>query len=130
MNNKINELKIKFEKARTTLSSLNGVDMSYMEQTEYYNSLINEYKLKVDLLNHYKEISSFELAPIPQVGALDLNSVNTDNVLESDNPVDGEANIVPIEASSIENFEKLEPIVPKEEIETQIQNGSFDVSFE
>lgn len=64
LGNKINELKSKFDSARSLLTTLPGIDMSYTEQQEYYESLLKKYKKEKELLESYKEICKFDIADL------------------------------------------------------------------
>ena len=64
MGNKINELKTKFDSARSLLTTLPGIDMSYTEQQEYYESLLKQYKKEKELLKSYKEICKFDITEL------------------------------------------------------------------
>ena len=65
LNSKVNELKGKFDKAKQVLNSMNGIQMSYIEQQEYYKSLLKQYDLKLELLENYKTAcSSFDTSEI------------------------------------------------------------------
>jgi hypothetical protein len=64
LNNKLNELKNKFEKAKQVVNNMNGIQMSYIEQQEYYNSLLKQYELKLELLDSYKSTCSFDTSEI------------------------------------------------------------------
>ena len=65
LNSKVNELKGKFDKAKQVLNSMNGIQMSYIEQQEYYKSLLKQYELKLELLENYKTAcSSFDTSEI------------------------------------------------------------------
>lgn len=64
MTNKINELKAKFDKSRAILSSMPGIDMSLMEQQEYYESLLKKYKNDKELLVSYKDICTFDISKL------------------------------------------------------------------
>lgn len=55
LNAKITDLKNKFDKARTLLNTMPGIDMSLTEQEQYYENLLKQYLLKNELLNSYKQ---------------------------------------------------------------------------
>ena len=83
LNNKINELKNKFEKAKQVLNNMNGIQMSYIEQQEYYNSLLKQHEIKLQLLDKYKSTCKFDTAEIQQDDILIKNDVYTN--LNSEN---------------------------------------------
>ncbi len=58
---KINELKVKFEKARSIVASLPGIDMSLKEQEAYYAELLQQYKRETELIESYKEMCRFDM---------------------------------------------------------------------
>ena len=65
LNNKVTELKNKFEKAKQVINNMNGIQMSYIEQQEYYKSLLKQYELKLNLLENYKTAcSTFDTSEI------------------------------------------------------------------
>jgi hypothetical protein len=66
LGNKINELKLKFEKARQMLAAVPGIDMSHTEQQEYYETLLKQYKHEHELLNSYKEMCKFDVTQLEQ----------------------------------------------------------------
>ena len=57
---KINDLKLKFEKARSVLSTLPGLDMSLKEQESYYETLLGQYKREIELIESYKDMCKFD----------------------------------------------------------------------
>jgi hypothetical protein len=67
LSSKINELKTKFEKARTVLTSMPGIDMSLSEQEAYYESLLKQYKHESDLIKSYKEMCKFDTSKLENV---------------------------------------------------------------
>ena len=66
MGNKIGELKVKFDKARTILSTVPGIDMSHTEQLDYYQTLLKQYKHENELLTSYKEMCNFDISQLEQ----------------------------------------------------------------
>lgn len=66
LSNKINELKSKFDKSRTILTTMPGIDMSLIEQEEYYESLLKKYKKDKELLVSYKDICNFDISKLEQ----------------------------------------------------------------
>ena len=66
MGNKINDLKLKFEKARTILSTVSGIEMSHTEQLDYYQTLLKQYKHENELLTSYKEMCNFDISQLEQ----------------------------------------------------------------
>ncbi len=111
LNNKISDLKSKFDKARSILSTTDGIDMSYMEQTESYNSLLNENKLKLDLLNQYKQLCEFQIK-----NNLENNTISNMN----DSSWNG----------NHESQEILNPVLAPAIKQEIMQNQSFDLDFE
>ena len=59
---RINELKAKFEKARSILATIPGIDMSQKEQEEYYLKLLKQYEQENELLQSYKDMCKFDIA--------------------------------------------------------------------
>ena len=59
---RINELKAKFEKARSVLATIPGIDMSQKEQEEYYLTLLKQYEQDNELLQSYKDTCKFDVA--------------------------------------------------------------------
>jgi hypothetical protein len=57
-------LKAKFDKSRSILATMPGIDMSLMEQQEYYESLLKKYKKDKELLVSYKELCSFDISQL------------------------------------------------------------------
>jgi hypothetical protein len=78
LNSKVNELKSKFDKAKQVLNNMNGIQMSYIEQQEYYKSLLKQYELKLELLDNYKAAcSSFDTSEIQ----VDNNGIKNDSIM-------------------------------------------------
>jgi hypothetical protein len=62
LNAKITDLRNKFDKTRSLLNTMPGIDMSLTEQEQYYESLLKQYLLKNELLNSYKQsCSNFDM---------------------------------------------------------------------
>lgn len=64
MGSKINDLKLKFEKARTILDTIPGIDMNLNEQQNYYEILLKQFKRETDLFNSYKDMCKFDINQI------------------------------------------------------------------
>ena len=62
---------------------MNGIQMSYIEQQEYYNSLLKQHEIKLQLLDKYKSTCKFDTAEIQQDDILIKNDVYTN--LNSEN---------------------------------------------
>lgn len=90
LGNKINELKTKFDTARSLLTTLPGIDMSYKEQQEYYDSLQTKYTRERELLENYKTICKFDVTELekgPSESFLNSNDQQMDQPTEEDVPV-------------------------------------------
>ena len=73
MGSKIGELKVKFDKARSILSTMPGIDMSHTEQLDYYQTLLKQYKRENELLNSYKDICGFDISQLEQQPVIEMN---------------------------------------------------------
>ena len=124
LGNKINELKTKFDSARTILTTLPGIDMSYTEQQEYYETLLKQYKREKELLESYKEICQFDINQLEK-GPSESFLNNNDN--KTPDPIEGQETINDV--SDLTNLETLqlpltEPVLIKEEI-TAMEMDNF-----
>jgi hypothetical protein len=115
-------LKAKFDKARALLSAANGIDMSYVEQVDKYNLLLNEYKLKVDLLDQYKRLADFQLDTKLIDGSVDESHANG-----GDYDMSFEANRNAVNNTLPSTYD-MKP-EPKDDI-TDVYNESFDLNFD
>ena len=84
---KIGELKVKFDKARSILSTIQGVDMSHTEQLDYYQTLLKQYKRENELLASYKNMCDFDISKLDAQSTISDESslTNTKTTKESEN---------------------------------------------
>lgn len=84
-------MKTKFDAARSLLTTLPGIDMSYKEQQEYYDSLQTKYTRERELLEDYKSICKFDITELekgPSESFLNSNDQQVDQpAAEVDVPV-------------------------------------------
>ena len=116
---KINELKTKFDSARSILSTMPGIDMSYTEQQEYYESLLKQYKNEKERLESYKEmckhIDISDLEKGPTESFLNNNQIiPVDDAETADKIVEDFKEL----ASFDTNFDDAQPIMPLKEENT------------
>ena len=66
LGNKINELRGKFDKARSILAATPGLDMSEAEQKAYYETLLKQYYDEHSLLTSYKDMCKFDMSKLQE----------------------------------------------------------------
>ena len=64
LSTKINDLKSKFERARSVLGTLPGIDMSLKEQESYYETLLKQYQRESELIESYKDMCKFDVSKL------------------------------------------------------------------
>ena len=77
LGNRINELKMKFEKARLLVNTIPGIDMSHSEQIDYYETLLKQFKYETELLATYKDMCQFDLSRLNNQAVENAASTST-----------------------------------------------------
>lgn len=91
---------MKFEKARSILSNIPGIDMSHTEQQEYYQTLLKQYKRENELFNSYKDMCKFDISKLDRMPDLSLPS----NMVSAASSSENGPSLQPLSSDSQFNF--------------------------
>lgn len=128
LGNKINELKMKFDTARSTLATLPGIDMSYTEQQEYYESLLAQYKKEKQYLESYKDICKFDISDLEKGPSESfLNSQTKQEEKPFDQIIEPEIDLASLDQSNIQP-QFTEPIISINDDNNLMELDNFHVA--
>lgn len=119
---------MKFDTARSTLATLPGIDMSYTEQQEYYESLLAQYKKEKQYLESYKDICKFDISDLEKGPSESfLNSQTKQEEKPFDQIIEPEIDLASLDQSNIQP-QFTEPIISINDDNNLMELDNFHVA--